>query len=292
MYTPQYDAIKGKVRDWSNRREVATIPTSIIEDCLRYGMDDIYRNLRIPQLEFTRSYVVGESNNTQVSYSTFDVPENLIEFIYLAKRDASTNKVDIVYNQVNDIRTFLDPFADQYSHYRYVWKDFKILVSPKLAIGDVIELHYYRRLPALDALYSVIPENYSFDYAPAFQPLLSQAIEVTDTPTSLWLVTGGTTDAAFSSLEEANAYIVTNGGTAAEEEFIGRESWNWIRDSNERLCIFSALRHVGAYMRDETMEKKYEEATAKVIVDLNREEKFRRAKGGNVQINVNTGGLI
>lgn len=288
MATPQYDALKLKVRDWSNRREAATIPESIIEDCLKYGNDDIYRVLRIPQLEHTMTFTVEAGNNLNPSYTTFDVPEDLIEFIYVSKLKPD-GSVDVVYNQVNDVRTFLDPYAEQYSWNRYVWKDLKFLLSRKLDVGDVVELHYYRRLAQLDALYSVVPENYSFDYADNNQPLLE---EVVSEGTTLYKVVGGTTDAVFQTEEEATTYAATNGGTVADAMFIGREAWNWLRDANERLCIFAALRHIGAYLRDDAMENKYELTTEKTIAALNKEEKYRRARGGNVQVNVNTGGLI
>ncbi|HRV01175.1 MAG TPA: hypothetical protein P5539_05745 [Mesotoga sp.] len=288
MATPQYDAIKAKVRDWSNRREVATVPESVIEDCLQYGNDDIYRYLRIPQLEYTLQFTVDSTNNTVKSYSEFDVPEDLIEFIYLLKRKPD-GTVEWMYNQVNDVRTFLDPYADQYNWFRYVWKDLKFLVSPQLKVGDVIELHYYRRLGQLDALYSVVPENYSFDYNDEAQPLLESVVS---NGTNLYKVTGGTTNAVFATSGEAAAYAVTNGGSVTSVMFVGREAWNWLRDAHERLIIFAALRHVAAYLNFPEMEKRYADMTEKTITDLNREEKFRRAKGGNVQINVNTGGLI
>lgn len=288
MATPQYDALKVKVRDWANRREVATVPDSIIEDCLQYGNDDIYRTLRIPQMEYTLQFTVTADNNAVKSYSEFDVPEDLIEFVYLLKRKTD-GTVEWMYNQVNDVRTFLDPYADQYNWFRYVWKDLKFLVSPQLKVGDVIELHYYRRLGQLDALYSVIPANYSFDYPDAGQPLLEVVLA---DGTNLYKVTGGTTDAVFATNDEAATYATTNGGSITSVMFAGREAWNWLRDANERLVIYAALRHVGAYLRDAEMEQRYEGITNKTIEQLNREEKFRRAKGGNVQMNVNTGGLI
>jgi len=289
MATPQYDSLKAKTRDWSNRREVATVPESVLEDCLRYGNDDVYRTLRIPQLEYTTSFTVASSNNLIKQYSEFDVPEDLIEFVYLAKRDPTTGVVQYVYNQVNDIRTFLDPYADQYNVRRYVWKDFKFLISPQLAVGDILELHYYRRLGQLDALYSVIPVNYSFAYADASQPLLDT---IASGGTNLYKVSGGTASKIFATSGEAATYQATNGGTTTTVMFVGKEAWNWLRDANERLVIFAALAHVGAYLVNPEMEKRYADATEKTITALNREEKYRRAKGGNVQINVNTGGLI
>jgi hypothetical protein len=144
--------LKLKVRDWANKREAATLPESVIEDCLNYGADDIYRFLRIPQLETTTEFVTEASNNLNEMYSEFDVPEDLIEFIYLAQKDDTLEKITFVYNQVNDVRSFIDPYQEQYGRYRYVWKDLKFLVYPKLEVGDRLELHYYRRLAQLYAL--------------------------------------------------------------------------------------------------------------------------------------------
>lgn len=74
--------------------------------------------------------------------------------------------------------------------------------------------------------------------------------------------------------------------------FIGKEAWNWLRDAHEKMVVFAALRHIGAYLDNEAMEARYEKKTLEQLQMLNKEEKFRRAKGGNVQINVNTNGMI
>lgn len=289
MATPQFDALKVKVRDWSNRREIATVPEGIIEDCLQYGMDDIYRDLRIPQLEYTVQYTVTQDNIVpNTNYSSFSVPEDLTEFIYLRKV-AGAERDSNMFNQVNDVRTFLDPYADQYNVNRYVWKDFTFLVRPQLKVGDVLELHYYRRLGQLDALYSVLPVNYDFAYDDTLQPLLDKVVSG---GTNLYKVTGGVTNAVFSTESEATTYAGTNGGVVTAVMFTGKEAWNWLRDANERVCIYAALRHIGSYLNDPEMEGRYEKHVNKIITDLNREEKYRRARGGNVQINVNTGGLI
>lgn len=290
MATPRYDALKLKVRDWSNRREAAVVPESVIEDCLQYGCDDIYRYLRIPQLETTLRIVVEASNNTNEKYSVFQVPEDLIEFIYLALKDRNKEKMDVVYNQVNDVRTFIDPSAEQYARNRYVWKDLTFLVYPKLEVGDTVELHYYRRLGQLDALYSVIPENWDSAFPDNEQPLLDLSDEINGTV--LWKAGTGANIAMFLTLAEANAWAATYGGTPTAVFFVGKEAWNWLRDANEKIVIYAAMKHIGLYLRDKEMEEKYEAETNKMIESNNREDKYRRAKGGNVQINVNTGGMI
>jgi|NOAtaT_7_FD_contig_31_4343500_length_1236_multi_6_in_0_out_0_2 hypothetical protein len=293
MATPQYDAFRAKVRDWANRREAATIPDSIIEDCIRYGNDDVYRLLRIPQLEQTVEIVIGESNNTNRKFTQVDVPEDLIEFIYLAQKDKDDPTVHkLVYNQVNDIRTFLDPYAEQYNRWRYVWKDLSILISPKLEIGDTIELHYYRRLPQFNALYAVIPANWDPNFPDNDQPLLTYEALPTDDTTTLYKAGTGANIAVFKTLGEAEAWVVFYGGTATPLHYEGKEAWNWLRDAHEKLAIYAALVHVGLYLRDDKLMSDNQGLSLKIINDLNREDKYRRAKGGNIQTNVNTGGLI
>lgn len=293
MATPKYDAIKSKVRDWSNKREAATTPESVIEDCLQYGADDIYRELRIPQMEFTTVFTITESNNLiEDKYTVLDVPVDLIEFIYLRKLSAQLGQQSEIYNEVTDIRTFLDPYAEQYSQKRYIWKDLQVFIHPKLKVGDRVELHYYRRLAQLDAVYSVIPENYRSDFQYDNQPLLEIAPLEAENTGVLYLVLDGTTDAAFATSTEATAYQVTNGGSILAQEYIGKEAWNWLRDANEKLLLQMSLSHLGAYLFDEAMEAKYLAKAKDGISMLNREEKYRRAKGGNVRQNFNANGLI
>lgn len=291
MPAPKYDDIKNKVRDWSNKREAATTPEVIIEDCLRYGADYIYRELRIPQMEHTTTFVVNESQNSiEDKYTVLDVPQDLIEFIYLRNMSATPVRL---YNEVTDIRTFLDPYAEQYSTNRYVWKDLQILIHPKLKEGDTVELHYYRRLAQLDATYSVIPENYNPEYTFDNQPLLAiPATEEEGTGVVLYLVLEGIKDAAFLTASEATAYAVTNGGVAIPQEYLGKEAWNWLRDAQQSMLLTSALSFLGAYLFDDAMEAKYKARTDEMLTKLNREEEFRRAKGGNVRMNFNSGGLI
>jgi hypothetical protein len=269
---------------------MATIPESIIENCLQYGMDDIYRDLRIPQLEYTAQFTVAAGNNlVGTNYSAFSIPEDLTEFIYLRRVDLVSVTASVMYNQVNDIRTFLDPWAETYDWSRYVWKDFQFLVKRQLEIGDTIELHYYRRLGQLDAVYSVIPANWSSAFSDASQPLLTL---LSSGGTLMYKSGTAPNTAIFLTQAEADAWAVIYGSATVALRFEGKEAWNWLRDANERVCIYAALKHIGAYLNDPEMEKRYDEQTSKIVTSLNREEKYRRAKGGNVQVNVNTGGMI
>ena len=148
------------------------------------------------------------------------IPADLVEFIYIRlKGDNLQNSV--VFNNLNDKRTFVDPYAEKYSRWNWTWADGNIMLMPQLEVGAVVELHYYRKLP---------------------------------------------------SIVDASS--------------------NWIRDSNDRLVVWGALSYLGAYLFDDKMEARYKEKFANLVASMNNEEKVRRTKGGNVQINMNGMGLI
>ena len=162
--TPTYTALIAKVRDWANR-DAETLPDSIIKDAIRYGADNIYRELRLPPLEHTVTYTIGAAQNgTEV----LNIPEDLSEFISLRRLDGgrSTGTVDnadqsIIYNQKADYRTFRDIDAQQYDFYRWTRRGNEILIHPPLREGEEYELYYYRRLPAMNATYAVNPANFA-----------------------------------------------------------------------------------------------------------------------------------
>lgn len=288
MSTPLYDALVAKVRDWSNRPESATIPSGIIEDCLRYGVDDLYQNLRIPPLEFSRTYSVGASdNNANDRYTVIPIPSDMAQFVMLRPMDQSGGRDSpYVFNQVTDVRSFLDPWQEHYSGARYMWRENEIWITPQQEVGVQLEIYYYRRLPALNATFTVSANNWLDGAVLASQPFLEASVS---SGQYLWIVDS---IYAFNTEPEADAWIALNGGTKAQVQLLGKEAPNWMRDSNERLLIWAALKHIGAYLDDDKMEKRYEKKVGDEVARLNNEEVMRRAKGGNVQMNVNTGGLI
>jgi len=80
--------------------------------------------------------------------------------------------------------------------------------------------------------------------------------------------------------------------TVTTKMYIGNEVSNWLRDNNERLVLWGGLKELGAYLFDSAMEQRYEKRFNETLFSLNKEEKWRRASGGNVQVNFNTNGLI
>jgi hypothetical protein len=305
MATPQYDAIVAKTRDWSNKPEVNTIPDSVIQDCLRYSADECYRTLRIPPLEYTTKYTVTSDDNIGESsaglpygsaYTSFIIPEDLTQFNYLrtvatAGSGAYASNVSKVFNEITDKRTFFDIYAEKYSAYNWMWMDNKVYIHPQLAVGDIVEINYYRRLPSLDALYSVIPVNYLIGLSDSNQPYVALTDVNTDTP--LYFAGAGVLQLAFSSLSAAQVYGNTQPiTTVTTKYYAGKEVPNWLRDQNERMLIWGALYNLGAYLFDDKMEARYQTKFIDNINSINKEEKFRRAAGGNVQMNFNTNGMI
>jgi hypothetical protein len=166
-----------------------------------------------------------------------------------------------------------------------MWKDGKIFIHPQLAVGAEVEVHYYKRLPALNATYNVESINYVIGLSDANQPYLT--LVVSD-GTNLYFSTSGSVTKCFNTLAEAQAY----NPTVTTKMYTGNEVSNWLRDQNERLLIWGALYNLGAYLFDDKMEQRYKERFTENVFSLNKEEKWRRASGGNVQINFNTNGLI
>jgi hypothetical protein len=303
MATPRYDALVDKVRDWSNKPEVNTIPDSVIEDCLDYSADECYRLLRIPPLEEVVRYTVTADDNLGENsaglpygnaYTSFYIPEDLTQFVYIrtiAQDNIGTSystfpsNVSKVFNEITDKRTFFDLYSEKYSVYNWMWEKNKIYIHPQLAVGAIVEIHYYKRLPALNAVYNVSPINYIISLSDANQPYLEL---VASGGTNLYFSTKDGVTKCFSTIEAATAYNTP----VTTKMYTGKEVPNWLRDQNERMLIWGALYNLGAYLFDEKMEQRYQGKFLENISSVNSEEKFRRASGGNVQINFNTNGLI
>jgi len=288
MATPLYDALVAKVRDWSNRPESATIPSEIIEDCIRYGADDLYQRLRIPPLEFARTYTVSDTdNNANDRFTVIPIPSDMAQFVMLRPLDKTGGRDSpYLFNHVTDVRSFLDPWQEHYSGGRYMWRENEIWIWPKQEPGVQLEIYYYRRLPAMNATFTVSANNWINGALLASQPFLEASVS---SGTYLWIVDS---IYAFDTELEADDWITVHGGTKAQVQLLGKEAPNWMRDSNERLLIWSSLKHIGAYLDDDKMEARYEKKVNDEVARINNEEVMRRAKGGNVQMSVNTGNMI
>jgi len=278
------------VREWANR-DSEVLSDSIISDCLSYAADKAYRYLRIVPLEAVVSYsysaliaATTQATTNNDSKTEIQVPSDLIEFIQIREVDANNNTTR-VFNQKVDVRTFNDSNARMVESY-WTRQANNVLLSPGfLQEGSVgnpvsIELYYYKRLPAIDARYTVSAANYAAG-------LLTESTQGTTGALPLYLVTLAGITTAYDTLAAAQAV-----GTPSIAYFVGSEVANWLRDENEKILLLGALAEVFAFLQEDEQVQKYGTMFMQEINELNDEDKRRNAKGGNVQVNYTAGGLI
>ena len=289
---PTYANFTALVRDWSNK-DSSVLSDTRIQDCLRYAADKCYRNLRVAALENTITYnstaleaATTAANTFLPSQTDLTLPTDLIEFIQIREID-SAGRTCRVFNEKTDLRTFNDWSALKTSYIGYFSRQGNtLLLAPgfgqanSLSTADKIELHYYRRLPALNALYDVTPSNYAAGFLTQ-----DNAAAV-----SLFFVNGDT-NTAYATQSEATAADTGNAGTN-NAKYRGNEAANWLRDENERVLLMGALAEVFYYLQDDDQGVKYKKLFDQEIFELNDEDSKRNAAGGNVQVNFSGRGLI
>ena len=289
---PTYANFTALVRDWSNK-DSSVLSDTRIQDCLRYAADKCYRNLRVAALENTITYnstaltaATTTGNNFLPSQTDLTLPTDLIEFIQIREID-SVGRTCRVFNEKTDLRTFNDWSSLKTSYIGYFSRQGNtLLLAPgfghanSVSTADKVELHYYRRLPALNALYDVTPANYAAGFLTQ-----DNAAAV-----SLFFVNGDT-NTAYATQSEATAADTGNAGTN-NAKYRGNEAANWLRDENERVLLMGALAEVFYYLQDDDQGVKYKKLFDQEIFELNDEDTKRNAAGGNVQVNFSGRGLI
>lgn len=205
-----YTDFVSKVRNWSNK-DSTVLSDAIIQDCMRYAADKCYRRLRVSALEQTITYnstaltaATTAGNGFMPTKTELTLPADLIEFIQIREIDSS-NRTTRVFNEKTDLRTFNDWSAEKYNYLAF-WSRVgnTLLLSPGFAdssaigVPDKIELHYYKRLPALNALYDVTPANYAAGFT----------TQDNSGTTRLFFVDGNT-NVAYATQTEANTADTT-----------------------------------------------------------------------------------
>ena len=254
-----------EVRDWSNRSGVVLEDHNILR-CLQYAADTSYRMLRIPALEKTATYTVTESDfiqdtRVQGDYVTLTIPGDLVSFIYLKTKNEGR-----VFNEKLDERTFFDVYACKTSFNRFTRVGNELHVAGLIADSDELQLHYYRRLPALTARYSVNANNYDTK--------LTYLKDTDDTGAHFLADTDYIVDGQLVRPTLLN-------GT----RYVGKQVPNWLRDENRKCLVFGALYHAFDFLMDDAEAQRWARKFQESIEELNQEEKFRRASGGNVAMN-------
>ena len=287
-----YTELTTLVRNWCNRDE-EVVSDAIIQDCLKYAADKAYRTLRVPPLENVAVYESSLlTSATAISQSGLTITElqlpfDLIEFIQIKELD-SDNKTLRVFNEKLDIRTFNDVNAEKYSNMNY-WSRQRnvVLLTPgfnSTGNANSIEMLYYRRLPALNALYAVTVLNYNA----GFLTTTGAGSGVTGSAQLFFNSNTGTT--AYATNTEAVA--ASPAGNITNAYYIGTLVPNWLRDQNERVLLMGALAEIFSFTQEDDQAQKYGTMFFNEIKELNDEDGKRNASGGNLQVNFNGRGLI
>jgi hypothetical protein len=291
-----YTELVAKVRDWANRDE-EVVSDAIIKDCLKYAADNAYRKLRVPPLENVAIYnktdlqaATSEATSTLASVTEIQLPFDLIEFIQVRELD-SGGSTTRVFNERVDIRTFNDFRAEKYTGYNYWARQQNVIyLSPGFGQGalgnqaDSMEIYYYRRLPALNALYAVTVLNYNAGF------LTTDGAGAGVNNSALLYFNSNTGTTAYANQDAAQA--ADPAGTVSSVYYQGTETPNWLRDENEKVVLYGALAELFSYVQEDDQAKKYIQLFMNEINELNDEDARRSASGGNVQINFNGRGLI
>ena len=237
MSTPKYDALVAKVRDWANR-DSTVLSDAIVSDFIDYSADLCYRELRIPPLEYTYQYpaitVAGEDS--------LQLPPDVTEIIMFKVKDTAGKS--LVFDQKMDLRSFTDKYTTK-GDGTFTRKGQNLDFYPAAAVGDVYELHYYRRLFDMDSTYVVNANNVAAGNTTVSASGVSGAVQIS----GVW--------------------------------YIGNEVYNWLRDDNERMLLWGALHHAFEYLGSDDQAAKYLNKQMQAIDELNREEKKRRVSGAS-----------
>ena len=206
---PTYSAFVDLVQNWANK-DSSVLSDAITQDCMRYAADTSYRTLRVSALEQTVEYTKTQldaattsASNRAASKTELTIPADLLEFIQLREID-DDGRTCRVFNEKTDLRTFNDIYAEK-TQAAYWSRVGNVLVySPGFGTGFTTfiptkaELHYYKRLPALNATYDVTPTNYAGGF-------LTQSNSGT---TRLYFVDGNT-QTAYATQAAANTADTT-----------------------------------------------------------------------------------
>ena len=288
-----------------------------LSEFLEYAADKCYRALRVPPLEYTRQFAIGENDFVSpdrgvdtggITTVNMPVPVDLIDVIYF--RCGGT-----IINEKLDPRTFYDRYSTKKSGFFWTRVGNVFQVSGPFAVGDTIEIHYYRRLPAMDAKYNVtaatvnflLPDDvhqaYNYETSSVdgseqlFFPTGTSAAATSSTGEIAFdfpTITNLTEDLSWQVASDSSGTVITYIGDDGEDvavtydtplNFTGLEVEHWLRDENERIVLFGALMEAFNYLDEPEQLQKFQTMFLQEISELNVEENLRQTQGGNISVN-------
>ena len=289
-----------RVRRWANRIDSeGSLPNETIQDALDFAADEAYRLLEVASLEYTGTYpaLTAADITTQRGrdIGTLRVPRDSTgRFLQIRRTSASGTVVDSeVFNTRQDLRGFEDEYTGVADYTAWTRKGENILVRP-VNLGDVFEIHYYRRLPALNAQYTVNAANWQNSLLTwSENAVTATANELSNTGTTqLFFPTGTSTTVAPTPVTTITPTLTATDANTVALNFVGDEAFNWLREEQNKIILFGALWHISDYLENFQEAQVWGQKFQLEIESLNSEEKMRRGSGGNTTMTFETNGLI
>ena len=273
-----YTRFVDMIHTYTNR-DATVLPNDLIKNFADMASDDVYRKLRIPPLEATFTY-----DPLIAAGSLIGIPGDTIEFIQLRKLDSTTLDVCEVYNARSDIRSFYIDNMSKYDGNYYTREVNDLVVHPEMEIGDVMQLHYYKRLPSIYARYSLTGENVALGlmYTGVDQTTVQDAVEAAE-------------PGAFEADPDLLAQITYASGSDADIPqgwYLGALAGNWLRDENLKMVLYGTQAEAYVYLKDAEKAQNFFALRDAEIEDLNTEAKLRAVRGGVAQTHYSGGHLL
>lgn len=302
----RYELIRENLAAWSNRDKdifgkTTTSQNQLLDTFLSYSADECYRRLRIPALETDRQYTIDSDSvigSGRDSYNKISIPVDFTEMISIrfVSGQANIQPNNVVFER-KDEAVFFDSYSMRYSSYSWMRSGDYFYIRPALPVGAVVNFHYYRVLPSLQATYSVIPSNIlwtsdTVKTPSATQPFLTTVTEGGTTLYSITLTKEGATSpiSYYSTVSERDtayaSYTPPTGYTKSTSSsmFSGKEVGNWVRDQNEKCLLWGALAKLYQFLSDPEQENRFTTLYDTEIERLNQEENRRKVQGGTTQV--------
>lgn len=275
-----YTELVNRVIDWSNRdggsSGVLSYPR--IKNFLEFAADEAYRTLRIPPLEYTRSYATITAS--QSGSNKLSIPADMIDLIQLRKIDSNSLTGYTVLGNRSDIRSFYQDdklFYDRLDGNYFTREGNNFLVCPPIQTGEDYEIYYYRRLADIDARYAVSVANVEAGlvHSAADEATLMANVQ-TEEGDSTFVVDPDLQNQIFVDEDDR----VGNGVGMA---YLGKLAPHWLRDENQKVLLFGALAEAFDYLMEEDQSAVFRGKFMKELEKLNAENMHRMYFGGNVQ---------
>ena len=291
-----FNELVTRTRDWLNR-STDVLSDAVLQDCIRWSADDAYRTLRIPPLEANVVFTgLGQLTPEQpvgiIAVTSIAAPSDLIEVIKIRTTDANGKTIRMINS---------DGAWTRKSGRIYISTQVGINVGVSGSSETHVELFYYRRLPALDALYTAEAVNFNISgtylgLAPVqagsaatgegFIQILDSALNpITEDPpleATVFALGNTAVDTTLTAVDPATGVI----------KFSGKTPKHWLLNENEKLLIYGGLAESFAYLQEDDQSQKYKQRFMEEIAELNDEDVRRNAAGGTIQMNFNGRGLI